>query len=162
MKEVMKNIFVGDIEDCKNVFNAVDANYAIVHACKTCHRLGVGYTGNLKNDHPEYLIKEDGIDLFLNMVDMDRELMALYTNPIMKAAFEFIDKYLKLEHKVLVHCDQGGSRGPSVAMLYISRYNQWPSYKYAVDYFKEIYPDFNPGRGIELYMQKNFDAIMKL
>lgn len=160
MKEVYKNLFVGDMNDCNNL-DVIDSS-VIVHACKTCHREGVGYEVNLKSDHPNYLIKEQEFDLYLNMVDMERELMAKFTNPIMKAAFIFIDKHLKADRKVLVHCDKGGSRGPSVAMLYLACRNKQTSYLTTVEYFKELYPEYNPGTGIELYMKKNFTDIMNL
>lgn len=160
MKEVYKNLFVGDMNDCYNL-DVVDSS-VIVHACKTCHKEGVGYEGNLKSDHPNYLIKEQEFDLFLNMVDMERELMAKFTNPIMKAAFIFIDKHLKAGHKVLIHCDKGGSRAPSVAMLYLAKINGWPDYADAKFCFKDRYPEYHPGTGIELYMKKNFTDIMNL
>lgn len=161
MKEVYKNLFVGDMNDCESNFKEGNPT-AIVHATKTCHRWGAGYQGTLKPDHPNYLIKEAEQNLYLNMVDMERELMAKFTNPIMKAAFIFIDKHLKAGRKVLVHCDKGGSRGPSVAMLYLAKINGWPNYADAKSCFADLYPEYHPGTGIELYMKKNFTDIMNL
>jgi len=161
MIEVSKNLFVGNILDGKNI-NPEDG-FAIVHATKTCHKAELGYAHSLSNTHPYYLVLELGTDLFLNMVDMDKPLMPVYTNPIMKAAFIFIQKQLADNKKVLVHCDQGNSRAPSVAMLFMAASGKLPavSYDKCKETFLVLYPNFSPGRGIEAYMKQNFMAIVK-
>lgn len=84
MKEIIENLFVGKDFDC----SAVGSDYAIINACKTCHQKEVNYSGNLSSSHPNYLIYENHNNLFLNLVDMDRELLPKYTHSIMKSALE--------------------------------------------------------------------------
>ncbi|MBN2287628.1 MAG: dual specificity protein phosphatase family protein [Tissierellales bacterium] len=157
MIEIIHNLYVGDDSDCTS------ANFEyVVNACKTCHQNALGYRGSLQNTHPNYLIYESGRNLYLNMVDMERELLPLYTNPIMFAAMKFLDMYIK-DHIILIHCNQGISRSPSIALLYCAKSKIIPftSYQDAVNNFVELYPLFSPGRGISLYMNRNFSNLIE-
>jgi len=156
MTEITHNLFIGDDSDCvSGIFTH------IVHACKTCHQSALGYSGSLQNTHSNYLIYEHGTDLFLNMVDMERELLPRYTNPIMFTAMRFIEDHIQ-ENKILVHCNQGFSRSPSIALLYCARKKVIPSasYQKAVSKFIEVYPMYSPGRGIALYLEHNFSNLV--
>src|SRR5574344_2727885 len=134
MTEITHNLFIGDDSDCASgVFSHV------IHACKTCHQNALSYRGSLQSTHPNYLIYEIGNNLYLNMVDMERELLPQYTNPIIIAAMRFIEDHIE-EHKILVHCNQGFSRSPSVVLIYCARKEIIPStsYQEAVSKFIEL------------------------
>lgn len=90
MREIVKNLFIGDDNAC--IFHK--GNMAIIHACKTCHQKGVGYNGNLLSSHPNYLILVKGEHLYLNMVDMKQELLPRFTHPMMQASVSFIEKFI--------------------------------------------------------------------
>jgi hypothetical protein len=153
MEEVAQNLYVGDDDDCQR---APD-DWAVVHACKhDCHQKGVGYTGDLNQSHPEYLIAQRESDLYLNIVDMERKLSHEYTEPIVSATFDFIDDN-RDSKEVLVHCNQGRSRSPALAMLYLAkRADTLPDsdYESAKQAFADLYPPYRPGRGIELYLRE--------
>lgn len=161
MTEIFKNLFIGNEQECSF---SISQDWAIIHACKNpCHANAVGYRGSLPPSHPNYLIMEKEQHLFLNMVDMDRELSPVFTNPIMQSAMRFIEKNIS-ERKILIHCNQGLSRSPSIALLYLAANNSIAndSYSDAVTDFRELYPAFNPGRGIAMYMNNNWSEIIKL
>lgn len=161
MQEIFKNIFIGSDREC-NFNNSLD--WAIVHACKyPCHVQSVGYRGSLPSTHPNYLVLEKEKHLFLNMVDMEKEFSPIYTNPIMKSAMAFIEKHIDTQ-KILIHCNQGLSRSPSIALLYLATKGVIAngSYTGAVVEFQKLYPGFNPGRGIALYMNNNWNEILNL
>lgn len=101
--------------------------------------------------------------LFLNRMDMEKELSPIFTHPIMKSAMAFIDKHIATK-KVLVHCNQGLSRSPSIVMLHLAIRGHIAndSYSSAVTDFRRMYPYFSPGRGIALYMNNNWEEILKL
>lgn len=151
MQEVYEDLFVGDDQSCSHNREG----WAVVHACKhPCHLDAVGYTGNLSQDHPEYLIAPRETDLYLNIVDMERKLSHEYTEPIILAALDFIDDHLG-SRQVLVHCNEGRSRSPSLAMLYLAKRAGVitdASYSEARSAFQELYPMYAPGRGIEAYL----------
>lgn len=159
MIEINNNIYIGDDSDCLNN----NADIAIIHACKTCHQKGVEYRGNLPSAHPNYLILETNDNLYLNMVDMEREFLPKFTHPIMKSSLVFIKKYFS-EKPILIHCNQGFSRSPSIGLVYLARENEISNTSYigAKNNFLEKYPQYAPGRGIELYLQNNWNDLMKI
>ena len=160
MREVGKSIYVGGDVDC---FCDNRNGWAVIHACKTCHKRRIGYSGNLGQSNPCYLIKKDQNHLFLNLVDMDQTLMPLFTNPIMKAAMEFIDENIGSK-RILIHCNEGHSRAPSIALLYLARESSIPNgdYEEAKVAFLRNYPTYLPARGIESYMRQNWIDLLKL
>lgn len=161
MIEVYENLFVGDSKSCSY---RSDLSRAVIHACKhPCHVESVGYKGSLPSDHPYYLFYENGKHLFLNMVDMEREFHPRFTNPMMKVAMYFIEKYI-VDNQVLVHCNQGQSRSPSIALVYLALKNVLNpnSYGFATMDFKKRYPNYDPGNGIAMYLENNWDFLMNI
>lgn len=158
MIEVHQNLYVGGDSDCA-VFTS--SNKAVVHACKSCHRKQLGYTGSLPNNDPHYLIAKKPQNIYLNLVDMPQELKPEFTDPILKSAIEFIDTHWP-QKPVLIHCNQGASRAPSVALVYLAKKSLIAnsSYNSAVSAFAPKYPDFSTGAGIELYLRNNWAKIM--
>ena len=161
MKEIFPKIYIGTEQSC--TFYPT-TEWAIIHACKyPCHAKALNYKSSLPKTHPYYLIAERDRNLFLNMVDMEKEFSPIFTNPIMKSALAFIEKHI-VERKILIHCNQGLSRSPSIALLYLAckGYLANDSYSNAVADFRKLYPVFNPGLGIALYMKNNWSEIINL
>lgn len=160
MIEIYTNIFIGTDKECSFT---PSFDLAIIHACKyPCHTKALNYKGSLPKTHPNYLIAEMDRNLFLNMVDMEKELHPSFTNPIMKSAMGFIGKFVNRK-KILIHCNQGISRAPSIGLLYLARIKEIrnDSFQNALIDFKIKYPTYNPGKGISLYLQKNWSTIIK-
>jgi len=160
MQEVYQNIYVGDENDC---FTNEREGWAVVHVCKNpCHARAVGYTGNLQSTHPNYLILERGSHLFFNMVDMPRELLPEYTDPMIRKFLEFMQTHSG--KRILIHCNFGGSRSPSLAMFYMAKIGAIPNgnYEESATAFRRIYPLFNPNRGITLYLQHNWNTLINI
>lgn len=162
MQNVAYLIYVGSNDDLAEI--AGDDSWAIVHACKTSHKAELGYEKSLPSTDPNYLVFRpiDKPEIFLNLVDMKNEFMPMYTDPIMRAAFEFIDFHVSMGKKILIHCDQGNSRGPSIAMAYLAQKGEFNNAGYAdtAAAFKEKYPSFEPGDGIKAYMMNHWHRIM--
>lgn len=159
MIKVKENIFVGNLNDCLEA-----KDFSIVHCCKNpCHLRAVGYTGNLDKSHQNYLVYEDKRNLFLNLVDAPFPLSPKFGHPMFAAAFRFIDNYLK-KGEVLLHCNQGHSRGPSLALAYMAMKDliDNESYEAATADFKKVYPTYEPGKGIAHYLENNWSAVMGL
>ncbi|NIA10134.1 MAG: phosphatase [Nitrospiraceae bacterium] len=150
MIEIYPNLYVGSQNDYEYQVNNQD-DWAVVHACKEpYHRRLLGYTtrGAPKN-HPEYLFAVRGDRLFLNLVDADSP--AYIPKEIIDRAIDFIYEKLQSGKKVLVHCNQGESRGPGIGFLYLLRYTTTlpkTSLDDALVKFRQIYPGFSPSRGI--------------
>ncbi len=156
MTQVFDRLFVGTVRDCM----ASSEEWSIVHACKSpCHQTAVAYRGSLRPEHPHYLILEQDGDLFLNLIDPPL--------PLFKE--ESFNTFLRFSHdawlggrKVLVHCNQGESRAPTLALLLMAkRLGALPrdTYTAAAAAFRSRYPRYTPGRGITAFMHDHWGEI---
>lgn len=154
MLNIYKNLFIGNESDC---FYGDRSGWVVVHACKhPCHQKALRYRGNLNESHPNYLVFEKGSHLFLNMVDMIQPLLHRFSKPIISSALNFIDKNIK-SNNVLIHCNLGKSRSPALALLFLAKRKNVISnisYKQAKDEFIKLFPQYQPGQGIEIYLIK--------
>lgn len=158
MIEVYSNLFVGDEIDYElNV--AAQEGWAVVQACKEpYHRQALGYRGRRPPEgHHESLVARRGHRLILNMVDARDP--ALFPKEMIDAALDFIHEALDKGLKVLVHCDRGDSRAPSIALLYMAaRLGELPteSLEAAEEKFRTLYPNYNPKPGIYGHLRQNW------
>lgn len=159
MKKIHDNLFIGNKLDC---FYDDRKNWVVIHACKTpCHQKAIGYKGNLNRKHSNYLFLKEEKHLYLNMVDMNKMLSHKYTEPIINITLDFIESRIN-SNKVLIHCNLGRSRAPSLAMLFLAkRQNVIPNKNYqdAKKQFIELYPKYLPGLGIESYLTKYWEKL---
>lgn len=160
MQEVHERLHVGNDTDCRTG----DENWAVVHACKhTCHQDAVGYTGSLSSSHPDYFFLKRDEDLYLNMIDPpDRPLFA---DEVFEAFFSFAVPRWEDGDRLLIHCNQGRSRSPSLAMLFLSAHAgvlPTESFARARAEFKDRYPRYRPAGGIETYLRNNWDDLLSL
>jgi predicted protein tyrosine phosphatase len=79
--------------------------------------------------------------------------------PLFTSFMVFSNKHWNEGRKLLIHCNQGESRAPSLAMLFmakgLSAINN-VSYESARSEFEKLYPRYNPGKGIETYFSRNW------
>ena len=157
MIQVYDHLYVGGQTDYElNVSH--QAGWRVVHACKEpYHRQALGYTGRgAPKTHPEYLVARRANRLILNLVDADRP--EFFAASIFDAAVEFIHAGLSTGENVLVHCNQGESRGPGVAMIYLAvKTDALPAdYAVAEIEFRRRYPPFNPSLGMRGFLMANW------
>lgn len=159
MKEIYKKLYVGSLSDCSY---EIKDGWVVIHACKSpCHQYAVGYRGNLLKTHPNYLILEQELHLFLNMVDMNVPLDHRYTGPIINTTMNFIQKNIQTKD-VLIHCNQGLSRSPALALIYLAKRaniinNQ--SYEKAKTDFIRIFPNYQPSSGLNYYLTQCWNQL---
>lgn len=155
MKEIIKNIYVGNQEDC---FYNQSKDFAVIHACKhPCHKTAVGYGNrNLQKTHKHYLTYINGKHLYLNMIDSNS---SYFPEQLFYTSLRFIKTFEKKNINVLIHCNQGMSRAPSIAMLYIAKEMDIidnSSYDAARDSFYPLYQKYIPNPGIDKFLRKNW------
>jgi len=159
MIEIMPNLFVGNQKDFEINHGVVDA---VVHACREpYHRIALGYTGKFPpKGHPEYCSAIRGNRLILNLVDADQE--QFISKRAIDDALMFIGEKITAGSKLLVHCNQGLSRAPSIGLLFLVKYTNVLKVSEARDYmaaetaFKKIYPQFSPSRGMRGFMMSQW------
>jgi hypothetical protein len=153
---INEQLSFGNESACTHI---TDGTIAVVHACKEpCHRSAVGYsTRTIPSNHPNYLVLEHGHHLYLNLIDPPQPLFMMAS---FEAFVKFVDREIA-ERPVLIHCNQGESRAPSLTLLYMAkRLATLPNDSYAVaaTAFRQKFP-YNPGRGIETWLTTNWSKI---
>lgn len=156
MIEVYENLFVGNQEDYELLVSGREG-WAVIHACKEpYHRQALGYKGRAApKDHPEYLVARRENRLILNLVDVDNP--AFFRKEMIAEALDFVDRALESGQRVLIHCNQGESRAPSIALLYMAaRRRTLPteSLESAESCFRTLYPGYSPSKGIRGHLQE--------
>lgn len=126
-----------------------------MHCCKhPFHVEFAGYKGkkSLPADHPDYALKRVGNRMALNLVDMDRFDPSYldFNRKMLEKAFEFLDEHYNNGDKILIHCNQGESRGPTIGLLYVSRMGEYnySNFHDSVESFKIKYPRYSPKANI--------------
>lgn len=156
MIEVHPNLFVGGAGDLIHTDDGhggiKDGWFVVSSAKEPWHRQALGYTGRgAPKDDPEYLWAHRPNRLILNLVDV--EDWSFIRPDIIDEAEGAIHAALSDGKKVLIHCNQGHSRAPTIAMLYMA--NKGPlagkSHAEVVDEFKKLYPDYAPAKGMADY-----------
>ena len=154
MFEIRERLSIGNGDDCRYG----DDNWGVVHACKhPCHQGAVGYRGSLSSTHPYYLVFERENDLFLNMIDPPRPLFMLQS---FTSFLEFTSRQWEDGKNILIHCNQGESRAPTLAMIFMAKHlKELPnsSYSEARNEFEKLYPGYRPGNGIQIYLDKKWN-----
>ena len=149
------------MDDSERVANQ---EWAVVHATQTVHyRLFNWNRTSNKPDknHPNYIYYENENILSLNWVDGAAYLYKWSGTETFIKILNFIDKWSG-EKNILIHCDQGYSRSPSLCLLYLSKRLKLisnNSFEEARIEFEEIYPQYNPG-GIAEYIRVNWNNII--
>lgn len=157
MREVGSGLFVGTEQDC---FRDPRDDWAVVHACKhPCHARAVGYRGSLSSNHPDYLLRQEDRHLYMNLIDPEAPLF-------MEESFigfrSFASEYDTADTKILIHCNQGRSRAPSLALLFLAKERgDIPdgSYEAAGRAYENLDPSYAPGTGIQKFFRDNWAVI---
>jgi len=158
MIEVAPRLYVGADKDFEQLIQP--ERWGVVHACKEpYHRMALGYTTQgAPKGHPEYLYCVRDGHLILNLVDVDNP--AYISSQIINKAITYINSNLVEEIKVLVHCNQGASRGPGIAMAFLASIGFLPEkFDAAEAAFTKLYPQYAPKNGIRQYLINNWKEL---
>ncbi len=140
----MGPLFIGDVEACNEFWGPT------LHACKSpCYLQAVG--GPQEPGSNLYLAAEIKNNLFLNLIDPAK--------PLFKAeSFYRAMKFLDSVDHPLIHCNQGLSRAPSIALLWLNKRGYIPGNTF--DQAKEgfMYP-YRPGQGIAAFLRANWATL---
>lgn len=148
-----ERLHVGSESDCGR---AADG-WAVVHACKSpCHQSAVGYRKSLPKSHENYLILEKDRDLYMNLIDPPVPLFMLES---FERFLDFASRHWRKDANLLIHCNKGESRAPSLALLLLAKrlgVIDAKSYDDARTQFTEVYPSYSPGQGIRTFLQAHW------
>lgn len=146
MIEVHPNLYVGNESD----FRRVQDGWSYLHAAREpFHRSMVGYSGGAAPKGDQYLGARRGNRMALNLLDAAKP--EYIPDELLDAALAFMDERIAAGDKLLVHCNQGGSRGPSLALIWMHRKGELPVNPVAaLRDFTAKYPAYKPGPGMTI------------
>lgn len=149
-------LYIGDQNDI-----VLANDYYIVHAAKEpFHSSFVGYPpGKKAPEGIHRFFKRINNRLALNIVDYPKDFQQTWFPEVMlKESMLFIDEGINSGNKVLVHCNQGLSRAPSLVFMYLVTrgYITSKNFELAINEFYNIYPKYEPGRAIWLNIKNNY------
>ncbi|MFO0704413.1 MAG: dual specificity protein phosphatase family protein [Candidatus Andersenbacteria bacterium] len=103
---------------------------------------------------------QDTNDLYLSWLDTQSSTFEPYGPTLFTQVLDFIEARIKTQ-KVLVHCDVGESRSPTIVLLYLAkraRVISDASFDAARVEFAERYPRYYPS-GIRVFVRVNWEKI---
>ncbi len=102
MIEVYPGLFIGSRIDYETLVSGQDG-WAIVHACRSYHRMAVGYrVWSVAKGHPDYLVAHRENRLMLCLLDLP--IAVPIEKMMIERTLDFIDHMRAEGRKVLVHC----------------------------------------------------------
>jgi hypothetical protein len=153
MRRVYERLYTGGQEDC---FEGA-ARWAVVHACRhPCFRRAAGRLG-VTSESQAHL--EDGMNLYLDLIDAPARY---FSTPPFEAFLSFAGRHWGRGAGLLIHCNQGVSRGPSLAMLFLARYSTvLPAgpYEEASAAFSRLLPGYSPGAGMRSFLGEQWENL---
>ena len=164
MTEVHPRLFIGDERDYEMTVKYQEG-WWVVHACKDpYHRHLLGYKGRgAPKEHPEYFFARRATRLYLNLVDVANP--DYVAKQIIDAAIAFIDEAFREGGRVLVHCNRGESRSPSIGLLYLAtRTVVLPkaAFSEAEAHFRQLYPRYSPSAGMRGFLAQYWSEYVVL
>lgn len=143
MKQITDKIYVGTVQD----YREADVSFAFLACAKHPVFMELGGSG---------LYKRRGNTLALNMIDVADP--KYFNVEQFTEAMRFIDEH----DKVLIFCNQGRSRSPVIAMLYLIKSGVFKVNNLGAAYreMKKLYPRMQPTIGIIKFVGEHLNAIV--
>lgn len=157
MHQIAPRLWIGSDDDFAQL-DQYGTDWSVLHAAKVpFHRDFLGYKGNAApKEHEEYLVARRGNRMALNLIDaLDPKYIG---KPMIDAAMTFIDEQLaalKEPNAVLVNCNQGHSRAPTLGMLYLAP-TLPEAFEDAEAAFRKTCPSYKPATGIREFAKTHW------
>ena len=149
------NLFIGNKDDEKNINKG---DFVIIHACKSYFDQIPKSNIYKKNTK----IKELNEELFLNWVDLPES--SDFDIDTFNLALGWMKENYTTKKEILIHCDWGQSRSPTLAMVFMAKILKiLPDNFYeALKEFKILYPEYVTPSGISKFVKENWRKLGSL
>lgn len=162
MYKIINNLYVGP---ASTVPFAKECGFSVLGACKyplhqqNARLSGASKDGYLKIGKPEkeYYFAERDHALYCNLIDT--ESMEYIPDVIIERAIKFIADEIADGRNVLVVCNNGVSRSPSIALMYLIKagfFDARYAFEDVLKVFRKIYPLYSPNKGMYDYTKRFF------
>lgn len=151
MEEIIPRLYVGDDTAYEKLKDK--DGWSILRCCKEGaggHRETLGYTGQAAPKGAHYLSADQLRRRALNFIDpQDPNFIP---REMIEKGLKFIDQRLSAGDKVLVACNQGHSRGPTTALLYLRAIGDLAgNFISSERVFRTLYSKYDPGVGMRTF-----------
>jgi hypothetical protein len=162
VESVIPHLFVGGDTDYLKVKEK--DNWSVLRCAKYGpggHQDTLGYATLGAPKGPQYLSVDQRGRRALNFIDVqDPNLIPIQ---MIEKGLEFIDKRLSAGDNVLVACNQGQSRGPITALLYLRAIGDLTgNFIQSEKIFRTLYRHYDPGIGARAFARSNWDTFDRL
>lgn len=159
MEQVIPGIFVGGDKDYERI--APREDFSAVRCCKYGpggHKDTLKYTTRAAPDGPNKYWVEKGRLMALNLLDLDDPH---YVNlDMIKHALAFAQAERAKGQKVLFACNEGHSRGPSCALMFLRAIGEMPHpFIQSEKVFKTLYSKYEPAQGIRQFARDHWSEL---
>ena len=146
------NLFIVNKEDGGEINKG---DFVIIHACKSYFDQipkSNTYKKNIK-------IRELNEELFLNWIDLPEA--SDFDIDTFNLALEWIKENYTSSRQILIHCDWGQSRSPTLTMVFMAKILKiLPDNFYdALKEFKVLYPEYVTPSGISKFVKVNWSKL---
>lgn len=158
-------LYYGDEETLCKIILTFDENVSYLLCAKNpFHKNVVGYENKCSKDHQEYLVayRPENNVMALNMVDAPK--VEFFSDKMIYPAIEFIGKELENHRNVVVICNKGESRSPTMCLMYMMKNNVFDknlSHSEVFSEFSKLARNWNPRLGILQYCVSYWDKYRK-
>lgn len=161
MKKIIDRVFVGDQDDAPE---ALKKDFSVASMTKEGpegHRSILKYTTLGAPKGEDYYSVRRGKHFAANLIDVDDP--TLVPEEVINSALLFIKEQYDKGEKILIHCQQGRSRGPTTTLMFLRSIGEFPySYRVSTKIFKSLYPNFDPGKGMDIYARTHWEELWKI
>ena len=159
MEEVHPRLFVGDDKDYERVKD--NSGWSFLRCCKEGpggHRYVLKYhsLGAPKDAH--YLWVRKGNLEALNLLDLEDP--DFIPKQVIDEGLKFIKERMDAGDKVLVACNAGHSRGPTMALMYLREIGEYPErFRTAESKYRAFYPKYDPNSGMRAFARSHWQQL---
>lgn len=156
MEEVLSHLWVGGDRDYDKLKDR--DGWSFLRTCKEGpggHRDTLKYHTLGAPKGPNYLWARSGNRMALNVLDLDDP--SRIADEMIQQGIRFVEERRTAGDKVLIACNQGHSRGPTTALLYMRRVGEMPhNFITAERIFRVLYPAYDPGIGMRQFARSHW------
>jgi hypothetical protein len=159
MEEIYPNVYVGDDEDYTNREHLKRMSF--LRCCKYGpggHHQTLGYDTLAAPPGPEHFVVKRKNLMALNLLDLDDP--NFIDDGMIQTGLDFINSELAKGQKVLIACNAGMSRGPTVGLMWLRSVGDMPhNFLQSERIYRTIYEKYDPSAGINQYARMHWAAL---
>jgi hypothetical protein len=159
VEEIYPRVYVGDDLAYERLKNK--DNWSFLRCCKYGaggHQQTLGYNTLAAPEGREHFVVKRGHLMALNMLDLDDPN---FVDPKMvQAGLDFAKEELLSGRKVLIACNQGKSRGPTMGLMFLRSIGDMPhAYLMSQRMYHTIYDAYDPSQGINQFARMAWTSL---